>query len=169
MKNSEIKGIMLDPARVMETRGTYSDFLKLFAQWGYNTLFWHFCDDNACRMVFPSHPELATAHAWTADETRAFIQEANELGIQVIPEVECFGHTGYITQNPAYQHLRDGLEGKEFSALAPLHPESRALLEDLLGDVCDVFKAPWVHLGMDETAFGDHPHSAEVLKTKTKP
>ena len=170
MKNElKIKGIMLDPARVMERRETYSEFLKLFAQWGYNTLFWHFCDDEGCRLVFPSHPELASAYAWTADETRAFIQEANELGIQVIPEIECLGHTSYITRHPQYQHLRDGLEGKDFAALAPAHPESQALLEDLLNDVCDIFPARQIHLGMDETAFGEHPHTAELLKTKTKP
>jgi hypothetical protein len=169
MEYLEIKGIMLDPARVMERRETYSEFLKLFAQWGYNTLFWRFCDDEGCRLVFPSHPELATEHAWSAEETRAFVQEANELGIQVIPELECFGHTGYITRHAQYQHLRDGLTGKEFAALAPMHPDSLALLEDLLNDLCDIFPAPWVHIGMDESAFGDHPHTAELLKTKTKP
>ncbi|MFW6286688.1 MAG: family 20 glycosylhydrolase, partial [Candidatus Sumerlaeota bacterium] len=73
MRNFKIKGIMIDSARVMEQRHVYSEMLRLFADWGYNTLFWHFCDDQGCRLRFPSRPELGSFNAWSAHETREFI------------------------------------------------------------------------------------------------
>lgn len=169
MNAFEIKAIMLDPARLIEQRSVYSEFLKRFADWGYNTLFWHFCDDEGCRLKFPSHPELASAYAWTPEEMRDFIAEADALGIQVIPEVETLGHTGFITKHERYRHLRDGVSGKAFSALAPLHPESQSLLADLLRDAAEIFPSPWVHVGLDESAFGEHPHTAQLLESKDKP
>ncbi len=168
MKNFPIKAIMIDSARVMEQRHVYSELLPLFAQWGYNTLFWHFCDDQGCRLRFPSHPEFGSFNAWNAEETRDFVEEAKAFGLQVIPEIETLGHTSFITGLDQYQHLQDGIDGAIFSAIAPCHPETRALLEDIVRDTAEIFDAPYLHIGMDEAAFGNHAHTREVLKTKSK-
>ncbi|MFW5870790.1 MAG: family 20 glycosylhydrolase, partial [Candidatus Sumerlaeota bacterium] len=136
--------------------------------WGYNTLFWHFCDDQGCRLRFPSRPELGSFNAWSADETRDFVEEAHNLGIQVIPEVETLGHTTFITGLDKYKHLRDGVEGGIYAAIAPCHPATRELIEDIVRDTAKIFDAPCLHIGMDEAGFGDHPHTRAVLENKTK-
>lgn len=157
---------MLDPARLTEKMSVYQDFIPQCAEWGYNTIFWHFTDDDwsasqGCALRFPSHPELAAKFAFSTEEMKSLIELAAKHGMQIIPEVECIGHTGYIRRK--YPHLADRAEGREFGAIAPFHPETRKILEDLLTDTARIFPAPYIHVGMDETAFGDHPHTKALL------
>ena len=54
--------------------------------------------------------------------------------MQLIPEIESFGHTSYITAVPKYQHLADTPLDKptEFVGISPVHPDSLALMRDLI-------------------------------------
>jgi len=169
MITSKMNGIMLDPARVMEKFEVYERMLPYLSQWGYDTIFWHFCDDPYCRIQFKSHPELAAEISWSPEKTCKFIALAKKFNITVIPEIESLGHTSYITNNPKWKHLADGLEGKGFAAIAPFHPETRILLAELIAEVAEIFSdSPIIHTGLDEVAFGDHPTSQEYLKTHDK-
>lgn len=56
-KDFQIKGVMLDPARTPEKISYYKKCLEFCSDWGYNTLFWHFTDDQGCRLKFESHPK----------------------------------------------------------------------------------------------------------------
>jgi hypothetical protein len=168
VKKLEIRGVMFDPARQIEKRAVYRDLIPMLAEWGYNTLFWHFTDDEGCRMTFPRRPELASPHAYSQQETRSLIRHAGKHGLSVIPEVECFGHTNFITQHKKYAHLQDGVDGKTFSALCPFHEDSKALLNDLLQDTVETFPSPYIHVGLDEVGFGKNPTSRHLLKKKAK-
>ena len=164
----DIRGLMLDSARLTEQRSVYRDYITFAAQWNYNALFWHFTDDQGCSLVFPRRPELASPHAYTQKEMRALIAFAARHGLDVIPEIECFGHASFITNHPRYQHLKDGVPGKLFGALCVFEPAARAILRDLLRDAAETFPSKYLHVGMDETAFGAHPTSAQLLKNKPK-
>ena len=145
------RGVMLDPARLLEKRGYYYGLLPWLKEWGYNTLHLHFTDDQGCAMVFPSHPELATSGAFTPDEMRDFIKAAKKHGISVIPELESLGHTRFITNCRGYRKL-GGKQGSaiKFNSLDPNNREVRALLKDLLADIAAIFPAEVIHAGLDE-------------------
>ena len=168
MSEFEINGIMMDPARLIEARSVYRNLIPLFSEWGYNTLFWHFTDDQGCALRFPSHPELASRNAYTPSEMQTLIRQATRYGINVIPEVECLGHTRYITGVKRYAHLKDGVEGKMYGAIAPMHKESQAILADLFADTARIFPSEYIHAGLDEVGFGEHPHTRKLLKSMTK-
>src|SRR4030095_13608473 len=136
-----VRGIMLDLARLMDQKHSYFELLPELARWGYNLVHLHLSDDQGCRLKLPRRPELASRDAFSVEEMRAFIAEARGHGISVMPEMECLGHVRYIVNCDRYRYLAEpvALQGFEFNALCPHHPETRPLLADLLADIREVF------------------------------
>ncbi len=163
-----INGVMLDPSRLLERREVYKQLIPLIADYGYNTIFWHFTDDHGCMLKFPSHPELASRNAYTVKEMKAFIALAEKHGLQVIPELECFGHAGYITSKKRYAHLADGAGKAAYGAITPFHKDTKKILSDLIKDCAEIFNSPYIHAGLDEVGFGDNPSSKRYLKKRKK-
>lgn len=162
------RGVMLDLARLTEKHEYYIGLLPQLAAWGYNLLHLHLVDDQGCALRFPSHPELATKHAFTADEMRDFCRTAEDHGLEVVPEIECWGHTDFITRLERYRHLREIDQGPgRFSGMCVFEPDTRALLEDLLRDAMDVFEPRLIHAGLDEVNFGQHPTSKKRLAERS--
>ena len=148
-----INGVMIDCVRITERYDYYLKLIPRLARWGYNTLFWHFTDDEGCALRLASHPELASRYALSRAETERLVRLAARHGIEVVPEVESLGHCRWITHLPQYAHLYEGGE-RHFNALKPSHPEVLRLLGDVLQEVAEVFPSPWLHAGLDEVAFG---------------
>lgn len=160
-----MKGFLIDSARVIERPDYYRRVLAFMAERGLDTLLWHFTDDQGCSLIFDHLPEAASPHAWTKAQMRGFIDEARQLGIEVIPELATYGHTRYITTLPAYAHLREG--DAEYSGMCPVLPETRELISVLIAEVAELFDSPWFHVGMDEVVIGSHPATAEALENQT--
>jgi len=163
------RGVMLDFARLTERHDYYRSLLPLLKEWGYNVLHLHLADDTGCAVRFPSHPGLATAHAFTADEMRSFRDDARGYGLEVVPEIECFGHTGFITRFSKYAHLREAPKGAKWNgSVCVFHPEAQRIIEGLLTDVVDIFEPRVIHAGLDEVDFGYNPASAALLRKRPK-
>lgn len=158
-----IRGAMLDMARITERHEYYFALLPRLAQWGYNTVFAHFTDDEGCAMQFARRPELATPHAFTQGEMGRWIAAAAAVGLDVVPEIESFGHTGFIYNRPKYARLAESM-AKGFSGLNPLARESRAILRDLIEETANVFPSRYIHAGLDEVGFGGSADVRRALK-----
>ncbi len=154
-----IRGVMLDPARLVERHEFYFDLLPHLARWGLNTLWWHFVDDQGFVLQLDSRPELATPYAFSKDEVRRFVAAAAEVGIEVVPEVECLGHAQFITRLPRYAHLADG-KGGVFNAACPSHPQTLELFGDILPEVAELFPSRYFHAGLDEVNTAGCPRCA---------
>jgi hypothetical protein len=151
-----IRGIMADPARLVERHEFYFALLEDMAAWGMNTLWWHFTDDEGFMLRLKSHPELATPHAFSRAEMKRLIARAAELGIDVVPEVESLGHARCITRLRKYRELADGPE-YGFNAICPSHPRTLPLLAEIINEVAELFPSRCFHAGLDEVDFGDCP------------
>lgn len=148
---------MLDLARVTEKKAYYIALLPWLAKWGYNLVHLHLTDDQGCALHFPSHPELATPGAFTVKEMRSFIARAADLGLAIMPEIECLGHTRFITGHPRYKHLAEpGTSG--FNAICPAQRTTHTMLRNILRDTAAIFDYPVIHVGLDEVLFGNCPH-----------
>lgn len=152
----EIRGLMLDPARLTERHEFYFDLLPQLAKWGFNTLWWHFVDDEGFVLKLDSHPELATPYAFSKAETRRLVRAAGEVGIDVVPEVESLGHASYITRLPQYAYLRDG-DPHHFNAVCPSHPDTIKLLGEIIEETAELFDSPYFHAGLDEVDLSGCP------------
>lgn len=154
--NFEIRGLMLDPARQTERHEFYFDLLPQLARWGYNTLWWHFCDDEGFSLKLEGHPELATPYAFSKEEMRRLIAAARANGIAIVPEVESLGHALSFTRLPRYAHLFDG-NPIGHNAICPSQPETLKLIESVIREVAGLFDGPYLHAGLDEADLGDCP------------
>ncbi|MHC4718709.1 MAG: family 20 glycosylhydrolase, partial [Planctomycetota bacterium] len=54
-KEWDVRGIMVDPARLVERHEFYFDLLEQMAAWGLNTLWWHFDDDEGFMLALDGH------------------------------------------------------------------------------------------------------------------
>lgn len=161
-----IRGFMLDSARCLEKRTYYKAVIDFAAERGMNTLLWHFTDDQGCTLQFESVPGIGSPNAYTKGGMRKLIRYAKSKGIDLVPEVASLGHSLYITRLAEYAHLN---ESKTiFTGMCPVAEETREVLGKLIEEAATVFDSPNFHVGLDEANFGEHPLTAEALKTRTK-
>jgi hypothetical protein len=166
-----MRGLMVDAARVPESMDYYRRVIDFCSDWQLNTLHFRIADDQGSALRFASIPDLLTHNnAFTTEELRSLAQYAKSHGVDLIPELESFGHTGYITRSPAYSHLLDrGEQGSsEFTGVIPVNPETLQLFEKLYQEIATIFPSPYLHAGCDEVNWGGSTQSRKALEMKTR-
>lgn len=167
----KMRGLMVDAGRVPETMDYYKRVIEFCADWELNTLQFRLADDQGSAMRFSSVPDLVThGNAFTPEQLKGLVEHAQSHGVDLIPELESFGHTGYITRSPAYAHLLDSdpTGSSEFTGIIPVNPESLQLFEKLYREVAEVFPSIYLHGGCDEVNWGGSMLSRKALQTKTR-
>jgi hypothetical protein len=88
----------------------------------------------------------------------------------LIPELESFGHSGYITRSAAYAHLldREAQGPSDFTGVIPVHPETLQLFSKLYRELATIFSSIYLHGGCDEVNWGGSALSRKALETKTR-
>lgn len=169
---AKMRGLMVDAGRVPETMDYYKRVIEFCADWELNTLQFRLTDDQGSAMRFSSVPNLVNhGNAFTPEQLKSLAEYAQSHGVDLIPELESFGHTGYITRSPAYAHLldREASGTSEFTGIIPVHPESLQLFEKLYREVAAIFPSIYLHGGCDEVNWGGSALSRKALQTKTRP
>jgi hypothetical protein len=162
---------MVDAARLPEKTAYYMRLIDFCRQWNLNSLLFRLTDDQGSALRFRSHPELVThLHALTPEDARALAQYGEKRGVTIIPEIESFGHSRYITATRKYAHLADRQPGTrgDFVGLIPVSPETLALMSDLYREVAEIFPSPYLHAGCDEVNWGGSELSRLALETKSR-
>jgi hexosaminidase len=140
------RALMIDLARLMEKKDYYRKMLVFLSEYKYNVLVLHLTDDPTIALRFDSHPEPADPHAWTVDEMKDFVDLAELYHIDLLPEIELFGHARGWTSHPKYEHL--GEPG--VPTLSPHQEGTWELIEDLVVESTDIFPYELFHAGLDE-------------------
>lgn len=153
-----IRGIMIDASRLVEQPSFYHRLVEYMGRWGLNTLLFHFSDDHGCAVELPGYEYLAMRHALSANDVADLLDHARRCGIEVIPELETFGHTRFITDHPRHRHLSSRQETDElvFGAVDPEHPETHELLKGLIESTATLFGGSLLHVGCDEVDLDDY-------------
>lgn len=79
--------------------------LREIASLGYNAVLMEYMDS------FPYEGKLKTLcspDALTREELASILAEADRLGLEVIPLVQCFGHSYWVLRYPEFEHLAEG-------------------------------------------------------------
>lgn len=152
MSPQRFNGLMIDCSRLMEPHEYYFRLLDFMGEWGMNVLLFHFTDDHGCGVELPGFEHLAMPNAFTTKELGELAAHAAARGIDLIPELETFGHTRYLTDRPEFGHLYAGNKTQDltFNAVDPLNPQSFRLMARLMQAVVSVFPSPCLHIGCDE-------------------
>lgn len=164
------RGFMIDAPRGVETIEYYFRLIDFCKEEGFNSIIFRLTDDQGSAYLFTSHPELNMCEgAFSAKELKTIVDYAQNHGIEMIPEVESFGHSRYIIQTKRYKSLNDGPAGEDFNALCPVNDSTLNLMKDLYNEVASIFPGRYFHIGCDEVKWGAGELSKKALETKSKP
>lgn len=70
------RSVLLDVGRKYYSPEWIKNLLREMAWNQLNTLYLHLTDDEGVRIVFPSHPDLSSADAWSAEELKEILDTA---------------------------------------------------------------------------------------------
>lgn len=163
---------MVDAARVPETLDYYRRVIEFCADWQLNTVHFRLADDQGTALHFNSVPGLFTHdHAFTPDQLDDLVRFASTRGVDLIPELESFGHTGFITRSTTYAHLLDATpdSSSDFTGVIPVHPETLQLFAKLYREIAEIFPSAYLHGGCDEVNWGGSALSQQVLRSRSRP
>jgi hypothetical protein len=167
----KMRGLMVDAGRVPESLEYYRRVIDFCANWELNTLHFRLADDQGSALRLTSVPHLVThKNAFAPEQLSSLAEYGQTRGIELIPELESFGHTGYITRSAAYAHLLDSeAQGpSDFTGVIPVHPETVQIFRELYREVAAIFPSIYLHGGCDEVNWGGSELSRKALQTKTR-
>jgi hypothetical protein len=166
-----MRGLMVDAARVPEELDYYRRLIGFCADWGINTLQFRLADDQGSALRFASVSGLVIhTNAFTPEQLRDLAEFGQRHDVDVFPEIESFGHTGYITRSPAFAHLldRDPNGSSEFSGVCPVDPASLELMSKLYREASSIFPSRYLHGGCDEVNWGGSARSRQALESRSR-
>lgn len=174
------RGLHLDEARHFFGMDEVKRYLDIMEVHKLNTLHWHLTDDQGWRVEIMKYPELTTIGSkrtgtcvkkdfnstdgipygdgmwYTQDQIREIIAYAAAKGITVIPEIDLPGHmlaalTAYpelgCTGGPYAVWTRWGISD---DVLCAGNEKVYEFLENVLGEICELFPSEYIHIGGDE-------------------
>ena len=168
------RGVMLDISRHFRDKEFILKQIDAFSEVKLNVLHLHLTDAAGWRLEIKSHPELTEKTAWrvgdtwrewdttgqryegsyggylSQDDVREIVAYAAAHHITVVPEIEMPGQsreTVYAIPGVGCQAGSDDL--------CPGREETFRLLEDILGEVMDLFPSEFIHIGGDEAGKRD--------------
>ena len=166
------RGLMLDTARHFISTTALKRTLD--AMWFYklNVLHLHLTDDQGFRFRSETHPELASADAYAADELRDLVAYAADRGIRVVPELDVPGHTtSWLAAHPEWALgappavAPSRRFGVHKTCIDPGKAAVLSAVDALFGELAEVFPDEFLHLGGDEAvALDAHAQAAFVAR-----
>ncbi|MEM9514563.1 MAG: family 20 glycosylhydrolase [Actinomycetota bacterium] len=182
------RGVHIDLARQWYEPDVVLRLLDIAAWRRLNRVHLHLTDDEAWRLPVDEYPQLAEVggrrghglpipplngssaapygRGYTTIEIASWVQRADELGIELVPEIDVPGHCHAALQ--AMPGLRDphdrshapSVQGFVDNVLVPGRPATHRFLEATFGAVANAFPtSPVLHLGGDEVAAEAWRHS----------
>ena len=141
------------------TADRFVALLHLFAAARYNVVLIEWEDS----FPWTVDQRFRSPTAYTPDDIRRFQKTAADLGLDLIPLVQCLGHMQTPLKTPGYEQLRECPD--DFSGLNPLAPGARNLIQKMVEDVLSIMpEVTYFHLGGDEAwTFGQHPDTKAYL------
>ena len=139
------RGVHLDLKGVPPTASRLMELLKLFAAARYNVVLVEWED------TFPwtVDERFRSPTAYSPADIRQFQNVAKDLGLEIIPLVQCLGHMETPLGLPEYRHLQAWAD--DSSELNPLADGARALIQAMVDDVLALMpEVRHFHLGGDE-------------------
>lgn len=151
--------IHLDLKGVPPTSRRLVRLLEIFAAARYNSVLVEWEDS----FPWTVDKRFRSETAYSSGTIKKFVKAASDLGIEIIPLVQCLGHMETPLRLREYKHLRE--TAGDGSVLNPLAQGARELVEKMVDDVLSLMPdVRLFHLGGDEAwTFGTHPETKKYV------
>lgn len=172
------RGMMLDVGRHFMPIDSVKTYIDILALHNLNRFHWHLSDDQGWRVEIKKYPKLTEIGSkrkqtvigrnsgeydgqeyggfYTQDEIRDVIDYAAQRHITIIPEIDLPGHQQAALA--AYPEL--GCTGGPYEVwqqwgisddvICAGNEQAMQFLEDVLGEIIDLFPSEYIHVGGDE-------------------
>lgn len=175
---SHYRGVMIDVARAFVDADNLKRQIDLMSMHGINVLHLHLTDNEGWRIEIKSHPELAHEGGYrggnsriagqygrwneryggfyTQEEMKDIISYAEFRGVTIIPEIDLPGHSHAIARVCpeilcGYAPDLDKTAGYDTRDVwCVSREENYRLLDDIIGEMAELFPSPYIHVGGDE-------------------
>jgi len=160
-KDFVVKGFHLDLRIQVMKMDALKAFAKKISEQGINTLVMEW----EATYPFEKHPLISNKYIYTKEEIKSFINYCGNIGIDVIPLQQSFGHVEYILRNERYKDLRE--DQKDYSQVCPLEEEgNKKLFTDLFSELAATHPSKYFHIGGDETYLLGHCEKCKAKAAK---
>lgn len=172
------RGAHFDTSRHFFPVDSLKTFIDMLALHNINRFHWHITDDQGWRLEMKKYPKLteigskrkgtAVGHSttefdgipyggfYTQQEARDIVEYAAERHIVVIPEIDLPGHMlGALAAYPELGCTGGPYEvwqqwGVANDVLCAGNDKTLQFIDDVLGEVMDIFPSEYIHIGGDE-------------------
>jgi len=183
------RGMHLDVGRHMFDPKDIKKFIDQLAVHKLNTFHWHLTEDQGWRIEIKKYPKLTEIGAWrastppygnrggsdgkkyggfyTQEQIKDIVAYAQDRHITIVPEIDMPGHMAAAIA--AYPHLgNDDIPNykPEVKCHWGVHPyilapkeETFKFVDDILGELCELFPSAYIHIGGDEAPKGQWKQS----------
>ncbi len=189
------RGMHFDVARSFTPFEEVLRYVDNLSRHKINTLHLHLVDDEGWRVEIKSHPELTEVGAWrggdsplhsiygrwgeryggyyTQQQLRQLVDYAAVRNITVVPEIDLPGHSLAIAKAhpeilcPIERNLAATAGYDTSNVWCVAREENYALLEDIFGELVDIFPSEYIHIGGDEVQMGSWrkcPHCSALYE-----
>ena len=163
------RGMHLDVGRHFFGTEFVKKYIDLLALYKFNRFHWHLTEDQGWRVEIKKYPKLAKISAWrkgkdgkpyggfyTQEQLCDIVEYAKARFITVVPEIEMPGHTQAVlaaypelscTGGPFEVATEWGIREDVYCAG---NDQTFEFLENVLGEVIEIFPSQYVHIGGDE-------------------
>ncbi len=146
-----VKAFHLDMRIQVMTMPALRAFVQMLHEGGINTLIMEY----EGTYPYEKHPLIPNEYAYTRAEILSFVAFCNQLGVDVIPLQQSFGHVEYILRHSRYRSLSE--DPLDLSQVCPLKiTEDSLLFTDLYTELASTHTSPYIHIGCDETHLLGH-------------
>ena len=151
-----IRGFMHDTGRSFIPLDELKHEIALLSSFKVNVFHWHLTENQAWRLESRHYPQLNTAQNmlreqgrfYTLDEARELVNFCREHHVLLIPEIDMPGHSAAFERTFGF-----GMQTAE----------GKRIMKDIIAEVCDALKVPYLHIGTDEVAFTDPGFVPEMV------
>jgi len=162
------RGFLLDCCRHFMTADFVKRTIDLLAFHKMNVLHWHLTEDQGWRIEIKQYPRLTEIGAWreenghkyggyyTQEQIKDIVDYAASRYVMVVPEIEMPGHsTAALAAYPQYSCEQRPVSvethwGIFKDVYCPGKESTFTFLQNILKEVCELFPAPYIHIGGDE-------------------
>lgn len=178
------RGYMLDICRHFFTVEELKRILNVMSYYKMNKFHWHLTEDQGWRVEIKKYPKLTSVgsvrdkaycteyvpggqgyytfepygpYFYTQEEIKEVVRYAQDLHIDIIPEVDMPGHfTAAMVAYPEFSCYPDGhhsipIDGGVYSDILNVaNPKAVQFAMDIMDELMDLFPYPYFHIGGDE-------------------
>jgi len=144
------RGLMIDVARSFHFLEFHLEMIKKMAYYKLNHYMIHFSDHQSYTLPTDIYPGLPTpGRHYLKEDISKMVEMAKEYHVNIVPSVDVPGHSGALIRG--IPELAFNEEGK----LDVTKERTYEILQNIFGELMELFPGPVWHLGADEVGYPD--------------